>query len=207
MTATRAPGTSAAKAQRERAAAFRQLLGKRLVILDGAMGTMIQRHKFCEADFRGSRFAEWPRDLRGNNDLLSITQPQVIESIHRDYLDAGADVITTNTFNSSPVSQADYGMQELAHELNLTAARVAREAADEATERSGRQRFVAGAIGPTSRTASISPDVNDPSFRNIDFDELARGYAGAARALIEGGVDVLLVALVCTYIAANRPLC
>src|SRR5271168_5302726 len=179
--------------QSARAKAFAALLKQRLVILDGAMGTMIQRHKLCEPDFRGTRFADWPRDLRGNNDLLSITQPQVIEAIHREYLDAGADVITTNTFNSSPVSQADYGMQELAHELNLTAARVAREAADEATERSGRQRFVAGAIGPTSRTASISPDVNDPSFRNIDFDELARGYAGATRALIEGGVDVLLV--------------
>jgi 5-methyltetrahydrofolate--homocysteine methyltransferase len=193
MTATGAPAASAAKSQRERAAAFLELLGKRLVILDGAMGTMIQRHKLCEVDFRGARFAEWPRDLRGNNDLLSITQPEVIESIHREYLDAGADVITTNTFNSSPVSQADYGMQALAHELNLAAARVARKAADEATERHGRQCFVAGALGPTSRTASISPDVNDPSFRNIDFDELARGYASASRALIEGGVDVLLV--------------
>jgi 5-methyltetrahydrofolate--homocysteine methyltransferase len=193
MTATAALAAGAAKSQRERAAAFLELLGKRLVILDGAMGTMIQRHKFCEADFRGTRFAAWPRDLRGNNDLLSITQPHVIEAIHREYLDAGADVITTNTFNSSPVSQADYGMQELAHELNLAAARLARKAADEATGRHGRQCFVAGALGPTSRTASISPDVNDPSFRNIDFDELARGYAGATRALIEGGVDVLLV--------------
>ncbi|MGA2396979.1 MAG: methionine synthase [Steroidobacteraceae bacterium] len=193
MTATGTTAARAARPQRERAAAFLELLGKRLVILDGAMGTMIQRHRLGEADFRGTRFAQWPRDLRGNNDLLSITQPQVIESIHRAYLDAGADVITTNTFNSSAVSQADYGMQELARELNLAAARVARKAADEATERSGRQCFVAGALGPTSRTASISPDVNDPSFRNIDFDELARGYAGAARALIEGGVDVLLV--------------
>ena len=193
MTMSAVPGTSAARSQRERAAAFRELLGKRLVILDGAMGTMIQRHKLGEGDFRGSRFAQWPRDLRGNNDLLSITQPRVIESIHREYLDAGADVITTNTFNSSPVSQADYGMQELADELNLAAARLARKAADEVTERTGRQRFVAGALGPTSRTASISPDVNDPSFRNIDFDELARGYAGGTRALIEGGVDVILI--------------
>jgi 5-methyltetrahydrofolate--homocysteine methyltransferase len=188
---TRAP--AAPRSQRERAAAFLALLGKRLVILDGAMGTMIQRHKLCEADFRGSRFAEWPRDLRGNNDLLTITRPALIESIHRAYLDAGADVITTNTFNSSPVSQADYGMQELAYELNLSAARVARNAADEAAGRHGRQCFVAGALGPTSRTASISPDVNDPSFRNIDFDELARGYAGAARGLVEGGADILLI--------------
>jgi 5-methyltetrahydrofolate--homocysteine methyltransferase len=187
------PAASAGTSQRRRAAAFLELLGTRLVILDGAMGTMIQRHKLGEADFRSTRFAAWPRDLRGNNDLLSITQPQLIESIHRDYLDAGADVITTNTFNSTAVSQADYGMQELAHELNLAAARLARKAADAAAERSGRQRFVAGALGPTSRTASISPDVNDPSFRNVDFDELARGYAVAARALIEGGVDMLLV--------------
>jgi 5-methyltetrahydrofolate--homocysteine methyltransferase len=193
MTTTEAPAASAAKSQRERAAAFLELLGTRLVILDGAMGTMIQRHKLGEADFRGTRFALWPRDLRGNNDLLSITQPRLIESIHREYLDAGADVITTNTFNSTPVSQSDYGMHEIAHELNLAAARLARKAADEASEHSGRQRFVAGALGPTSRTASISPDVNDPSFRNVDFDELARGYAGAARALIEGGVDMLLV--------------
>jgi 5-methyltetrahydrofolate--homocysteine methyltransferase len=188
---TRAP--AAPRSQRERAAAFLELLGKRLVILDGAMGTMIQRHKLCEAAFRGSRFAEWPRDLRGNNDLLSITRPALIESIHRAYLDAGADVITTNTFNSSPVSQADYGMQELAYELNVSAARLARNAADEAAGRHGRQCFVAGALGPTSRTASISPDVNDPSFRNIDFDELARGYAGAARGLVEGGADILLI--------------
>ena len=131
MSATGATAAHAAKPQRERAAAFLVLLGKRLVILDGAMGTMIQRRRLGEADFRGERFKGWPRDLRGNNDLLTITQPQVIESIHREYLDAGADVITTNTFNSSPVSQADYGMQELAHELNLAAARLARKAADE----------------------------------------------------------------------------
>src|ERR1700722_4018354 len=156
MTTTKVPAAGAAKSQRERAAAFLELLGTRLVILDGAMGTMIQRHKLAEADFRGIRFGTWRRDLHCNTDLLSITQPQLIESIHREYLDAGADVITTNTFNSTPVSQSDYGIQELAHELNLAPARVARKAADEASERSGQQRFVAGALGPTSRTASIS---------------------------------------------------
>jgi 5-methyltetrahydrofolate--homocysteine methyltransferase len=193
MTIPAAPAAGAANSQGRRAAAFRELLGRRIVILDGAMGTMIQRRKLGEADFRGARFADWPRDLRGNNDLLSITRPELIESIHRDYLDAGADLISTNTFNSSPVSQADYGMQDFAAELNLAAARVARKAADEASVRHGRPCFVAGALGPTSRTASISPDVNDPSFRNVDFDLLAQGYAGAVRALVEGGVDVLLV--------------
>ncbi len=153
------------------------------------MGTMIQRHRLSEADFRGKRFAEWRSDLRGNNDLLVITQPQIIEAIHRDYLLAGADVISTNTFNSTPVSQSDYRMESLIGELNLTAARVARQAADDVSAATGRQRFVAGALGPTGRTASLSPDVNDPGFRNITFDELVAGYAEAARALVDGGVD------------------
>jgi 5-methyltetrahydrofolate--homocysteine methyltransferase len=179
--------------QAARGAALIELLGKRIVILDGAMGTMIQNRRLAEVDFRGSRFADWPIDLRGNNDLLSLTRPDVIAAIHTEYLDAGADLITTNTFNSSAVSQADYRMQAAVAEINLAAARIAREAADEAGARSGRPRFVAGALGPTSRTASLSPDVNDPAFRNIDFDELARGYAQAARALIEGGVDAILI--------------
>jgi 5-methyltetrahydrofolate--homocysteine methyltransferase len=187
------PRSIGAAAPGSRTAAFLEILGKRLVILDGAMGTMIQRRKLGEADFRGSRFASWHKDLRGNNDLLSITQPEVIAAIHREYFEAGADVVSTNTFNSTPVSQADYGMQELVPELNLAAARLARSVADELTERTGRQRFVAGALGPTSRTASMSPDVNDPSFRNIDFDQLAQGYVCATRALIAGGADVLLI--------------
>src|SRR5258707_4474085 len=176
-----------------RADAFLSLLRERLVVLDGAMGTMIQRHRLSEADFRGERFAEWRSDLRGNSDLLVITQPQIIGAIHRDYLLAGADIISTNTFNSTPVSQADYGMQSLVGELNLGSARLARQTADEVTAQTGRQRFVAGALGPTSRTASLSPDVNDPGFRNITFDELVDGYSQAARALIEGGVDVILI--------------
>jgi 5-methyltetrahydrofolate--homocysteine methyltransferase len=173
--------------------AFLSLLRERLVILDGAMGTMIQRHRLSEADFRGNRFAEWRSDLRGNNDLLVITQPQIIGAIHRDYLLAGADIISTNTFNSTPVSQSDYRMESLIGELNLTAARVARQAADEVSAATGRQRFVAGALGPTGRTASLSPDVNDPGFRNITFDELVAGYSEAARALVDGGVDAILI--------------
>jgi len=169
------------------------LLARRLVIMDGAMGTMIQRHRLSEESFRGERFAAWRTDLRGNNDLLAITQPQIIAGIHRAYLDAGADIISTNTFNSTSVSQADYGMQALAPELNLAAARLARQVADEVGARSGVQRFVAGALGPTSRTASLSPDVNDPGFRNISYDELVAAYSDASRALIQGGVDVILV--------------
>ena len=179
--------------QSVRAAALLDLLKQRLVILDGAMGTMIQRHRLGEAEFRGARFKEWPADLRGNNDLLTLTQPHIIAAIHREYLIAGADMISTNTFNSSAISQADYRMQPLVGELNLEAARLARQAADDVTASSGRQRFVAGALGPTSRTASLSPDVNDPGHRNVTFDELASGYAEAARALIAGGVDAILI--------------
>src|SRR5580698_9556182 len=173
--------------------AFTALLKQRVVIFDGAMGTMIQRHRCSEAQFRGERFKDWRSDLRGNNDLLSLTQPAIIEGIHRAYLEAGADVISTNTFNSTSVSQADYGMQALAAELNLAAARLARGVADEVGAASGMQRFVAGALGPTSRTASLSPDVNDPGFRNISYDELVAAYTDASRALIQGGVDVILV--------------
>jgi 5-methyltetrahydrofolate--homocysteine methyltransferase len=174
-------------------AAFLELLSRRIVILDGAMGTMIQGHRLSEADFRGTRFADWHSDLRGNNDLLSITQPQIIAAIHREYLLAGADVIATNTFNSNAISQADYRMESIVGELNRSAARLAREVADEVGAETGTRRFVAGALGPTSRTASLSPDVNDPGFRNVNFDQLVQSYAKAARALIEGGVDILLV--------------
>ncbi len=192
--------------QVERARAFLALLQQRLVMLDGAMGTMIQRHGLGEAQFRGDRFAAWGTDLRGNNDLLSITQPHIIASIHREYLLAGSDVISTNTFNSTAVSQADYGMQSLVGELNLEAARLARRIADEVSAETGRQRFVAGALGPTSRTASLSPDVNDPGFRNISFDELVACYSQAARALIEGGVDIILIETVFDTLNAKAAL-
>jgi 5-methyltetrahydrofolate--homocysteine methyltransferase len=174
-------------------AALLRLLERRIVVLDGAMGTMIQRQRLAEQDFRGSRFAEWPVDLSGNNDLLTLTQPQVIAQIHREYLEAGADVITTNTFNSTAISQADYRLQHLAPELNLAAARLARATADEVGRLTGRQRLVVGALGPTSRTASLSPDVNDPAYRNVDFDELAAAYADAVRGLVGGGVDAILI--------------
>ncbi len=189
-----------------RSAAFLALLPQRLVVMDGAMGTMIQRHRLSEADFRGTRFADWRSDLRGNNDLLVITQPQIIAQIHRDYLLAGADIISTNTFNSTPVSQGDYRMESLIGELNLTAARLARQVADEVTQQTGRQRFVAGALGPTGRTASLSPDVNDPGFRNISFDELVVGYSEATRALVSGGVDVILIETVFDTLNAKAAL-
>ncbi len=182
------------------------LLTQRLVILDGAMGTMIQRHRLGEAEFRGARFAEWRSDLRGNNDLLSITQPRIIADIHREYLLAGADVISTNTFNSTPVSQGDYRMEGLVGELNLEAARLARRVADQVGAETGRPRFVAGALGPTGRTASLSPDVNDPGFRNITFDELVDGYSTAVRALVEGGVDLILIETVFDTLNAKAAL-
>ncbi|HEX4151381.1 MAG TPA: methionine synthase [Steroidobacteraceae bacterium] len=189
-----------------RSKALLDLLRERIVVLDGAMGTMIQQRRLAEADFRASRFADWPVDLRGNNDLLTLTQPQIIADIHRVYLDAGADIVTTNTFNSTSISQTDYRLQELAGELNLAAARLARKAADETARRTRRPRFVAGALGPTSRTASLSPDVNDPAFRNVDFDQLTAAYAQAARGLITGGVDVILVETVFDTLNAKAAL-
>src|SRR5688572_8959784 len=179
--------------RQERLREFRRLLDERIVILDGAMGTVIQSYRLEESEYRGARFRDWARDLKGNNDLLSITRPELIAEIHRRYLDAGADIIETNTFNASAPSQSDYGLEGLVHELNLASARIARRAADEAAARTGRPRFVAGALGPTSRTASLSPKVNDPGFRNTSFEELATSYAEATRALIEGGVDMILV--------------
>lgn len=173
---------------------IRELLEQRVLVLDGAMGTMIQRHKLQEEDYRGNRFASWHRPLKGNNDLLSITRPDVIRGIHEAYLEAGADIIETNTFNANRISMADYGMEELVPEINLTAARLAREAADAYTRKTpDKQRFVAGAIGPTNKTASLSPDVNDPGFRAVTFDELDAAYYEQAKALAEGGADVLLV--------------
>ncbi|MEE4278558.1 MAG: methionine synthase [Halieaceae bacterium] len=171
-----------------------QALQTRILIIDGAMGTMIQEAGLDEAAFRGERFADYDGDLKGNNDLLSLTQPELIRGIHRAYLEAGADIIETNTFNSTAVAQDDYGLGELAEELNGASARLAREAADAAmAAEPGHRRFVAGVLGPTPRTASISPDVNDPGARNIDFAALSRDYAVAARALIEGGVDLLMI--------------
>ncbi len=169
-----------------------RLLADRILILDGAMGTMIQGYRLEEAQYRGSRFADWPRDLKGNNDLLALTQPQIIGEIHRKYLAAGADLIETNTFNAQRISMADYGMEALAYEINVEAAKLARAAADEFSTPE-KPRFVAGALGPTNRTASISPDVNDAGKRNVSFDELVAAYLEAARGLVEGGVDLLLI--------------
>src|SRR5512140_73216 len=178
----------------DRASLLSSLLSERILVLDGAMGTMIQRERLSEEQFRGERFRGWGRDLRGNNDLLSVTQPALIRRIHQDYLAAGVDILETNTFNSTAVSLGDYGMEELAYEINLAAARLAREAADDWQKRDrSRPRFVAGAIGPTTRTASISPDVNDPGFRNVTFDALVAAYGDALRGLIDGGVDLVLV--------------
>ncbi|MDX8413653.1 MAG: methionine synthase [Mariprofundales bacterium] len=169
-----------------------QALAQRILILDGAMGTMIQRHKLEETDYRGQRFADWPSELKGNNDLLSLTQPHIIRDIHTAYLDAGADILETNTFNANAASMADYGMEALVYELNKAGASLAREAADSASTIE-KPRFVAGVLGPTSRTCSISPDVNDPGFRNVSFDELVATYSEATRGLIDGGADIILI--------------
>ncbi|MFV0477692.1 MAG: methionine synthase [Parahaliea sp.] len=175
-------------------AAIEQSLQQRIMVLDGAMGTMIQTRKLLEADYRGQRFIDHDSDLKGNNDLLSLTQPQIITDLHREFLAAGADIIETNTFNSTAVAQADYGLQALAYELNLAGARLARSAADEySRQQPDKPRYVAGILGPTPRTASISPDVNNPGARNIHFDELVRDYSEATHALIEGGVDLLMI--------------
>ncbi|MBV9454928.1 MAG: methionine synthase [Rubrobacter sp.] len=173
---------------------FRALLKQRIIILDCAMGTMIQRYGLREEDYRAGRFKDYPRELKGNNDLLSITQPQIIRDIHEAVLEVGADILETNTFNSTSISQADYGMEDLVYELNYESARIAREVADGYTEKTpDKPRFVAGALGPTNRTASLSPDVNNPSFRNVTFDELKQAYKEAAKGLVDGGVDLLLI--------------
>jgi 5-methyltetrahydrofolate--homocysteine methyltransferase len=173
---------------------IQECLKERILIIDGAMGTMIQRHKLGEADYRGERFKDWPSDVKGNNDLLSITQPAVVEGIHKEYLEAGADIIETNTFSSTAIAMADYGMESLAYELNLASARVARKAADEYTAKDqDKPRFVAGAIGPLNKTLSLSPDVNNPGFRAVTFDEVANAYYEQIKGLVEGGVDLLLI--------------
>jgi 5-methyltetrahydrofolate--homocysteine methyltransferase len=169
-------------------------LQNRILIIDGAMGTMIQRHKLQEADYRGERFKDWHTDVKGNNDLLSITQPEIIIGIHKEYLEAGADIIETNTFSSTRIAQADYDMQSLAYELNVTSAKCARIAADEYTAKDpGKPRFVAGAIGPLNKTLSLSPDVNNPGYRAVTFDEVAAAYTEQIKGLIDGGVDILLI--------------
>src|SRR5690349_21269421 len=173
---------------------IQECLQERILIIDGAMGTMIQRYKLSEADYRGERFKAWQSDVKGNNDLLCITQPQIIEEIHKQYLEAGADIIETNTFNAQRVSLADYNMQELAYEINLAAAKIAKKAANEYTSKDpAKPRFVAGAIGPMNKTLSLSPDVNNPGYRAVTFDEVASAYYEQVKGLVEGGVDVLLI--------------
>jgi 5-methyltetrahydrofolate--homocysteine methyltransferase len=172
-------------------------LKERILIIDGAMGTMIQRYKLTEADYRGERFKDWLSDVKGNNDLLSITQPQIIKEIHKKYLEAGADIIETNTFNSQRISLADYKMENLAYELNVAAAKCAREAIAEfqnsALNVDHSPKFIAGAIGPMNKTLSLSPDVNNPGFRSVTFDEVAGAYYEQVKGLVDGGVDVLLI--------------
>ena len=178
---------------------IRKELEKRILVIDGAFGTMIQRHKLTEADYRGERFKDWHSDVKGNNDLLSITQPQIIIGIHKEYLEAGADIIETNTFSSTVIAQADYDMQSLAYELNVAAAQCARKAITEFNASSkippsgGGGAFVAGAIGPLNKTLSLSPDVNNPGFRAVTFDEVVEAYYEQIKGLVDGGVDLLLI--------------
>jgi 5-methyltetrahydrofolate--homocysteine methyltransferase len=175
-------------------AALERAAAERILIIDGAMGTMIQRHKPTEETYRGERFADWRQDVKGNNELLSLTQPKMIQDIHEQYFAAGADIAETNTFGAQVVSQADYGMQELSYEMNLASAQLARKAADAWTKKTPEKpRFVAGAIGPTNMTASISPKVDDPSFRRITFDQLREAYKEQVRGLIDGGSDIILI--------------
>src|SRR5688572_8833225 len=173
---------------------IQQELEKRILIIDGAMGTMIQQYRLTEEDYRGERFRDFHSDLKGNNDLLSLTRPDIIKTIHLEYLDAGADIIETNTFNAQRISLADYKMEHLAYELNFESAKIARTAVAEfLADKPGQQKYIAGAVGPTNRTASLSPDVNDPGFRAVTFDELVEAYSEQVRGLIDGGVDLLLV--------------
>ena len=169
-------------------------LNERILLLDGAMGTMLQRYKFEEEDFRGERFKDWKSPLKGNNDLLSLTQPKAIKEVHQKYLEAGADIIETNTFSGTTIAMADYHMEDLVYELNFESAKIARKVCDEFSEKKAEKpRFVAGSIGPTNKTASLSPDVNDPGFRAITFDELRIAYKQQSEALLDGGSDILLV--------------
>lgn len=183
------------------------ILQERILVLDGAMGTMLQRYAFSEEDFRGERFKDWPSPLKGNNDLLSLTQPEAIAEIHRQYFEAGADIVETNTFSGTTIAMADYGMEELVYELNYESARIAKEVADEFTKKEpNKPRFVAGSIGPTNKTASMSPDVNDPGFRAISFEELRSAYRQQVEALLDGGADILLVETVFDTLNAKAAL-
>ena len=191
----------------QRISALQEALNERILVFDGAMGTMIQRLKPDETDYRGTRFASFGKDVKGNNDLLSLTQPNVISDIHTAYLESGADIIGTNTFSSTSIAQADYGMQDLARELNVAGAKLAREAADIMnTKMPEKPRFVAGSIGPTNKTASISPDVNDPGFRNVTFDELRVAFREQVEGLIAGGVDILLLETIIDTLNAKAAL-
>jgi len=173
---------------------IRKILQERILVLDGAMGTMLQRYKFTEADFRGDRFKDWEHPLQGNNDLLSLTQPEAIAEVHRKYFAAGADIVETNTFSGTTIAMADYHMEELVYELNYESARIAKKVAKEFTEKEpDKPRFVAGSMGPTNKTASMSPDVNDPGYRAVSFDELRIAYKQQVEALLDGGADILLV--------------
>ena len=175
---------------------IQECLNERILIIDGAMGTMIQQYKLEEKDYRGEMFKDWHKDVRGNNDLLSLTQPQIIQAIHKAYLEAGADIVETNTFSSTSIAQADYDMQSLAYELNIAAAQCARKAIEDFTtdsKQTNNCKFVAGAIGPLNKTLSLSPDVNNPGFRTVTFDEVANAYYEQIRGLVDGGVDLLLI--------------
>ena len=186
---------------------IRDVLKERILILDGAMGTMIQQYKLTEEDYRGEKFRDHPSDLKGNNDLLSLTRPDIIKEIHRQYFAAGADIAETNTFSGTWIAQADYGLEKAVYDINFQSAKLAKEAALEFTEKEpNKPRFVAGSIGPTNRTASISPDVNDPGFRGISFDELVDAYTEQTNALIDGGVDLLLVETVFDTLNAKAAL-
>lgn len=186
---------------------IKRILENRILVLDGAMGTMIQRHSLEEEDFRGNRFKDHSHPLKGNNDLLSLTRPDLIKEIHSLYFDAGADIAETNTFSSTQIAQADYALESAVYDLNVASARLAREAADEFTAKQPKKpRFVAGSIGPTNRTASLSPDVNDPGFRAVTFDQLKDNYSEQVKALMEGGVDILLVETVFDTLNAKAAL-
>ncbi|MGB5942179.1 MAG: homocysteine S-methyltransferase family protein [Leeuwenhoekiella sp.] len=186
---------------------IKEVLQERILILDGAMGTMLQRYKFKEEDFRGERFKDWHKSLQGNNDLLSITQPKAIAEVHAKYFAAGADIVETNTFSGTTIAMADYGMEELVYELNYESAKIAKQVAIDFTKKEPEKpRFVAGAVGPTNKTASMSPDVNDPGYRAITFDELRVAYKQQAEALLDGGVDLLLVETVFDTLNAKAAL-
>ena len=173
---------------------IKEELKRRILVLDGAMGTMIQRYKLSEEDYRGNEFADWLSPLKGNNDLLNLTQPQIINDIHEEYLEAGADIIETNTFNGTKISQGDYNLEGKVYDINYAAAAIAKKAAEKFTEKTpDKPRYVAGAMGPTNKTASMSPDVTNPGFRNVSFDELKDNYYEQAKGLLDGGADILLV--------------